>query len=68
MTKPPCKVNGVNCERRYVGCQSDCEAYHEWLAVHETEKQREYDYKHNEAQDVIVESCLWYKKRRRRRG
>ncbi len=44
MKKPPCKVNGVDCLRRYVGCQSECEAYHEWLAVHAAEKQARYLY------------------------
>lgn len=31
MTKPPCKVNGVNCPKRYVGC-------------HAAEKQARYRY------------------------
>ena len=40
MKKPPCKVNGVDCPRRYVGCQSECEAHHDWLAVHAAEKEK----------------------------
>ena len=28
MKKPPCKVDGVECDKRYVGCHADCEAYH----------------------------------------
>lgn len=44
MTKPPCKVDGVNCPKRYVGCHADCEAWHKWLAVHEAEKQARYRY------------------------
>lgn len=39
MKKPPCKVNGVDCPRRYIGCQSECETYHEWLTVHAAEKE-----------------------------
>lgn len=40
-TKPPCKTpDGQDCPRRYIGCQSACEAYHEWLAVHADEKER----------------------------
>ena len=44
MKKPPCKVNGVECDKRYIGCHADCEAYHEWLAVHAAEKQARYRY------------------------
>ena len=44
MTKPPCKVDGVECDKRYVGCHADCEVYHEWLAVHAAEKQARYKY------------------------
>ena len=68
MTLPPCKVNGIECEKRYIGCRADCEAYHEWLAKHEAEKQNKYDYMHNEARSVIIETCKWYKDRRRKRG
>ena len=35
MTKPPCKVDGVECNKRYVGCHADCEAYHKWLEAHD---------------------------------
>ena len=40
--KPPCKVDGVDCPRRYIGCRAKCEAWHEWLTIHaeETQKQR----------------------------
>ena len=38
MTPNPCH----NCKRRYIACHSDCEAYHEWLAVHAAEKDKEY--------------------------
>lgn len=68
MTKPPCKVNGVECQKRYIGCRAECEQYHEWLAKHEAERQNEYNYKHNEATAMIVKTCLKYKERRRRRG
>ena len=27
MIKPPCKVDGVDCPNRKVGCQGDCEKY-----------------------------------------
>lgn len=38
MTRPPCKVDGVDCPRRCVGCQSSCKAYHDWLVIHAAEK------------------------------
>ena len=43
-TKPPCYNDGIDCPRRYIACHSECEEYHEWLAVHagelEAEKQK----------------------------
>ena len=40
MKKPPCKTpDGMDCPRRYIGCQAECDAYHEWLAKHEAEKE-----------------------------
>jgi hypothetical protein len=49
MTKPPCKVDGVNCPKRYVGCHTDCETWHEWLAVHAEEKEMREAYRNREA-------------------
>ena len=42
-TNPPCydKTTHTDCPRRYVACQSECEAYHDWLAIHEAEVKRE---------------------------
>jgi hypothetical protein len=37
MTRPPCKPDGIDCPRRYVGCKAECEEWHEWLAAHERE-------------------------------
>lgn len=37
MTLPPCKPDGIDCPRRYIGCRAECEAWHEWLCVHEKE-------------------------------
>lgn len=53
-TKPPCKVNGVDCPRRYVGCRAGCEKWHEWLVVHERETARRRQYRHNEADGFLV--------------
>lgn len=41
-TRPPCKTpDGIECQRRYVGCRAGCEKYHEWLAIHDAELARE---------------------------
>ena len=58
MTKPPCKVNGVDCPRRCVGCQSQCEKYREWLAIHEAEKEAQKKDKHNPADDFLIRQNL----------
>ena len=38
MTRPPCKVDGIDCPRRYVGCKSNCSEWHNWLIIHTEEK------------------------------
>ena len=37
--KPPCKADGIECERRYIGCHAECEKWHEYLAAHQAEKE-----------------------------
>lgn len=39
--KPPCK----NCERRFVGCHSKCEAFNEYSRENEVEKEAEKLYR-----------------------
>lgn len=43
-TKPPCKASGVDCTKRHVGCQSECEEFIKWQAVHEKEKAAQWLY------------------------
>ena len=52
-TKPPCWQNGSDCSRRYIACQSSCEEFQAWMAIHEAEKARERDGKHAE-NDVLA--------------
>ena len=53
--KPPCKTpDGIECDKRYVGCSADCEAFHEFLVKHEEEKKRERESKRNEADDFLI--------------
>ena len=46
-TIPPCydRETKTDCQKRYVGCKSECEKWHKWLIVHAEEKQRERDRK-----------------------
>lgn len=55
MTKPPCKVDGIECPRRYIGCRAECEEYHKWVATHAREKARERMDKQNEADTFLIE-------------
>ena len=34
-----------------MGCRAECEAWHEWLAVHEAETEKIRGEKHNEADE-----------------
>ena len=54
MTKPPCKTNGIDCARRYVGCRAECEEYHRWLTIHEAEKERRKQDVGNPADDFLI--------------
>ena len=38
--QPPCKVNGVECDRRYIGCHANCEKWNQYLAAREAEKEQ----------------------------
>lgn len=56
MTKPPCKTpDGNDCPRRYIGCRAECEAWHEWLVIHEAEKEQMRRNKHS---DLDVDGFL----------
>ena len=39
LTPPPCWNNGEDCQKRYVGCRAECDAWHEYLAIHAEEKE-----------------------------
>lgn len=66
MTKPPCKVDGVECSRRYIGCRSECEEYHDWMVKHETEMEQQRKGKKNEADDFLIEQSERVKRARHR--
>lgn len=66
MTKPPCKPDGIECPRRYIGCRAECEQYHEWLLQHEAELQnkREYHNRNRIPNDYVIDLCIGLRKRR----
>lgn len=49
--KPPCKVDGIDCGRRRVGCRRDCKEWQAWAAAHEAER-TEIKRKKDENSDV----------------
>jgi hypothetical protein len=55
MTKPPCVVDGVHCDKRYIACQAACEKYAEWLVIHEEEKA---DIRQKKMQERTVDDFL----------
>ena len=66
MTKPPCKPDGIDCPRRYIGCRAECEEYHKWLAIHAEENEKLRQSKLNQADDFLIEQKARVKKARHR--
>ena len=66
MTLPPCKPNGIDCPRRYIGCRAECEEYHKWLAKHDEENEKLRRNKFNPADDFLIEQQARVKKARHR--
>ena len=66
MTRPPCKPDGMDCPLRYIGCRAECEEYHKWLAIHDTEKEKRRRNKFNPADDFLIGQQARVKKARHR--
>jgi len=66
MNLPPCKHDGIECPRRYIGCRAECEEYHKWLAIHDEEKEKQRRNKFNPADDFLIEQQARVKKARHR--
>lgn len=66
MTLPPCKPDGIDCPRRYIGCRAECEEYNKWLAIHDEEKEKQRRNKFNPADDFLIEQQARVKKARHR--
>lgn len=60
---PPCKVDGVDCPKRYPGCSDHCEDFLKFRAARE-------EYNAHRHQTVVIEKVVferkWNKKLRRR--
>ena len=65
--KPPCKVNGVERKKRYIGCRADCEAYHNWLAAHNAELEARRNHKAKEIDIADVEGKRYLRERLKNR-
>lgn len=70
--KPPCKSpEGVDCPNRYIACQSNCERYAEWLAIHEAENEairasRNEHHEYYEYSAQVIDKQDRYKSKKRR--
>lgn len=51
LTRPPCydETTRTDCPRRYVGCRAECTKWHDWLAIHESEREVTRRNKRNES-------------------
>lgn len=65
MTPPPCVVEGVHCDKRYIACQAACEKYAEWLVIHEEEKA---DIRQKKMQERTVDDFLALTNLRKKRN
>ena len=68
MTLPPCKPDGIDCPRRYIGCRAECEEYHKWLAKHDEERAqiKAARDKYMMAEEVMIKRTERVKKARHR--
>jgi len=74
MTRPPCKTDGIDCPRRYIGCRAECDEWHKWLAIHEREleqirasKNEHHEYYEYSAKVIDKQDRYKSKKRRGQR-
>ena len=67
-TRPPCWKDGKDCERRYIACQSSCEDFQRWMAIHAAEKKRENDNKKAEHELLAVVATHGERSRRTKRA
>ena len=61
-TPNPCFKDGVDCEKRQVGCKAGCEQWKEWMAIHEAEKKQDFKAK---GKTIDADTFMVDRKRRR---
>lgn len=60
MTKPPCYKDGHDCDKRHVGCRTNCKEWQDWTAIHEQEceQRREKAHAHNDVEEFIMRQAV----------
>lgn len=68
MMRPPCKTDGIDCPRRYIGCRAECERYLEWLARHDAaiQNKRKHYGAVGDGDRYMIDACIKQRKRRSR--
>lgn len=67
--KPPCKTHdGIECDRRYIGCHADCEQFQKYLLAHHAEKEliRQNRYRAQIADEFLATQAARTKKAQHR--
>ena len=63
MKYPPCKRDGVDCEKRVPGCHDKCGEYQEWKRYHDADLEGRRSPR-NQADVFLIEQQMKVKKRR----
>jgi hypothetical protein len=62
MNNSPCKVNGIDCPNRVLGCHDNCKAYQDYAS----ERERIRNQRIEEIKERDYYRALWKRKRKRR--
>ena len=62
--RPPCKVDGIDCQNRRVGCRADCTAWKEYAEAHKAEKDHEAEVKARASDVYDVEGKRWLREKK----
>ena len=56
LTNPPCYKDGIDCDRRCVGCRGTCEEWKSWVVVHarEVEERRQKQLAERDVTDFVM--------------
>lgn len=62
--RPPCKVDGIDCPNRRVGCRADCTEWHDYAEAHKAEKDHEAMQKAKASDIYEVEGQRWLREKK----